>query len=150
MTQVSRYPLRKEMEERLFEVFWQVLADIKTSREAKVFFHDLLTPTERVMLVKRLGIALLLIKKYDYSQITDILKVSTGTIARIALWLKTEGSGYRKSVEKVIKREKHEEFWDKLEEVVAQIIPPRRGSNWTEERRKKYQSLRTRRDKRTL
>lgn len=150
MTQVSRYPLRADMEERLFEIFWQVLADLKTAPEIRVFLHDLLTPTERIMLAKRLGIALLLIKQYDYATIREILKVSTTTIAHVALWLKTEGSGYRAALMKIIKKEKQEAFWDSLERTLAQVIPPPTGTNWREKRHTQYQKLQARRDKRTL
>ncbi len=56
MTKVSRRYLNKELENRIIEVFLKTIVDIKTTVEAKNFIEDLLSPTERIMLVKRLAI----------------------------------------------------------------------------------------------
>lgn len=115
MAQVSKYPMNKGVKERLFELFWKTIASFKTSQEAEGFFRDLLTPTEQTVLTKRLGIAILLLKKYSYPEIVDTLKVSPTTINKIQIWLKTGGEGYKKAVEKIIKGEKLEDFKDDIE-----------------------------------
>lgn len=62
MTQVSRYPISKNVYDRCWEIFTKTLVGIRTSKDAEEIVSDLLTPTEKIMLVKRLSIALLLSK----------------------------------------------------------------------------------------
>ncbi|PJE70037.1 hypothetical protein COU97_01860, partial [Candidatus Shapirobacteria bacterium CG10_big_fil_rev_8_21_14_0_10_48_15] len=81
MAQVSRLPLSEKIYQRIFEIFFQTAAEIRTKKAAEEFFNDLLTPTERIMLAKRLSIAVLLAKGYDYRSIREILHVSPPTIA---------------------------------------------------------------------
>lgn len=149
MPQVSKYPVSKEVQERMFEIFWETIAGLENAQKASEFFHDLLTPTEKIMLAKRLAIALLLIKGYDYRSIVNTLKVSPTTIGSVRLWFQTAGSGYRKAIEKIIKSEKQEEFFEKIEEVISKFIPPPPGTDWVKERREEHASRRARRQRRT-
>jgi len=126
MTQVSKYPLNKEVEERIFEVFWQTIADLKTPWSVKKFFHDLLYPTEKVMLAKRLAIAILITKGYDYRSICQILKVTLPTVWTVNIWLKQGGEGYKMAIEKILKQEKSEEFWQKISDFVKEATDAKR------------------------
>jgi len=101
------------------------LADLKSSADVKEFLTDLLTPTEKVMLAKRLAIALMLIKSYDYSSIRSTLKVSPQTIGSVSLWLKYSGSGYRKSIERIIKKQKVATLIQNVENLLREIKPER-------------------------
>lgn len=150
MTKISRYPVRKEVGERMFEVFWKTIADLKTPSAVEEFFKELLTPTERIMLAKRLAIAILLMKKYSYEVIIDILKVSPATIGAISLWLKKEGKAFGKVTEKILSQEKQGEFWDNLEQFLSTLIPPGKGIDWSRARREQWEKLRERRRKRTI
>lgn len=126
MTKVSRRILNKELEEGIFEVFIQAVIDLKSPREVKNFIEDLLFPTEKIMLVKRLAIALLLSKGYTYDEIDRTLKVSRTTIMNVSYFLK-HGSygGYQKVVERIIKNQKREELLDKIEEILLRLSPPK-------------------------
>ena len=149
MTKVSKYLVRSEVKERMFDVFWRTIADLHTTSEVEAFFRELLTPTEQTMLAKRLAISILLMKKYSYEEIIDILKVSPVTIGNIARWLKTEGKAFQKAIARILRKEKQEEFWDNLEEFLSDIIPPSRGSNWKMARKEQFQRLKTRRFRRS-
>ncbi len=131
MTKVSKYLMAKEVQSRMFEVFWKTIADLQTSSAVEEFFNELLSPTEKIMLAKRLAISILLIKKYSYEEIIDILKVSPSTIGIIARWLKSEGKAFQKAIAKLLAQEKQGEFWDNLEQFLSEIIPPGKGVNWT-------------------
>lgn len=138
MSQVSRRVLSKDVENYIFEIFKKTLLSLKKPQDIEDFLDDLLTPTERLMLAKRLAIALCLGKGYDYQSICDALKVTPGTVASVNLWFSYKGRGYKKAIEKIIKNQKTQEFWDDIEEFVENIIPPKRGSDWSYERRKKW------------
>jgi len=129
MAQVSKYPLKKEVKERIEELLWEVIGSLRSKQETEKFFRDLLSPTEEIMLSKRLAIALMLLKNYEYRTISEILKVSTGTVGKISLWLKHEGEGYRGVLEKIIAKEKWEELWEKIDEGIRRILPPK-GRDW--------------------
>lgn len=149
MTQVSKYPLSKLVEEQMFELIWQTVADLKTKENAQKFLYDLLTPTERIMLAKRLAIALLLTKSESYVTIKRTLKVSTSTIVLISNWLKTEGEGFRMAIEKILAQQAWDDFWGNLEEKLVKVIPPPKGSDWKRIRREEHFKRVLRRQKRS-
>lgn len=142
MSQVSRRWISKEVEDRIFDIFWESLASCSTKQTVATFLEDLLTPTEKIVLAKRVSIALLLLKGYDYKSINNLLKVSDPTIWIVKLWLKTKGKGYHLILEKIIKSEQMEKFWRDLENKVQNILPPRPGSNWSEIRYKQMEKRR--------
>ena len=110
MAQVSKHPLSKAIYERIFEIFIKSIVSIKDKKEAEDFLNDFLTPTERIMLAKRLAIAVLLTKGYDYASIRKILHVSFSTVASVSVFLKYTGEGYKKVVDKLLKEEAIKDF----------------------------------------
>lgn len=150
MTQVSRRPLEKEIQERIFEVFWQTVVNVRNPRQAQDFFDDFLSPTEKIMLAKRLSIALMLLKGFDYKSIEDTLKVSSTTIKAVNLWIKHGGKGGKSLLQKIIKSEKIEEFWDKIEKTIEEILPPRSGTNWRRIRSEQFARRKEERYKRHM
>src|SRR3990167_5793031 len=78
----------------------QALVVVRTLYEAAHLLADLLSQQELNMIAKRLKIAKLLLKGMNYEEIQMSLKVSTQTIARVNLWLRESGEGYRLIVEK--------------------------------------------------
>lgn len=110
MTQVSKHPLSRTVYERIFEILFESILQIKNRKESEEFFADLLTPTEKIMLAKRISVALLLAKDYDYRAIRRILHVSPPTIAAVSASMKYTGRGYQQVVEKLLKEEKVKEI----------------------------------------
>jgi len=102
MTRVSRIPLNTKKIEALLDDFWCAVALIESKSEAKNFFFDLLTHTERKMLAKRLQVALMLLDGEDYKTIRSSLKVSDNTIAKINNWLNTGADGLTKITKRLL------------------------------------------------
>ena len=150
MTKVSKYLMSEDVEKRMYEVFWKTVADLKSPAFAEEFFNELLTPTEKIMLAKRLAISILLIKKYTYSEIVDIIKVSPVTIGSIARWLNTGGKAFRNVIAKILKQEKQDEFWDNLEQFLSELILPQKGTNWSRVRSEQWHRIREKRMRRTI
>jgi len=134
MTQISRYPVHKKVEARMFEVLRETISDLKTTEDIEDFLHDFLSPVEKIMLAKRLSIAVLLHKGYKYATISAILRVTPPTISQVSLLLKYSGRGYKKVVEKIALNEKMNAFWEKVEDMLSKI-PNAKGSDWIHERR---------------
>lgn len=148
MAQVSKYPLDDLVEKRIFEIFLQTFADLKSKEHVEKFLYDLLSPTERIMLAKRLGIAVMLTKKESYETIKKTLRVSDATIMNISNWLKTEGEGYKMVIEKILQTQAWEQLWDTVEEKLSSVIPPGKGTDWRRIRREEHFKRRLRRQKR--
>ena len=106
MPQISGRPLKPEVKERLDTVLLAAISSVSSQTDAHDLIQDLLTPTEQEMIKKRIGIAVLLEKGYDYRTIAEILKVSTTTVSKIALWLHFKGGGYRKITKRLIREER--------------------------------------------
>lgn len=105
MSQVSKYPISKNVSDRIFEIFLETFVKIKSKNEADQFITDLLSPTEKIVLAKRLAIAFLLEKGHDYRAIQHILHVSAPTIASVNN-ARTYGSeGYKNLITKILKEE---------------------------------------------
>ena len=151
MTKVSKRLLNKNLEDRIFEVFVKTIVDLKDSKDVQNFMNDLLSPVERIMLVKRLAIAILLSKGYTYETIDETLKVSHPTIMKVSLGLKYGvNNGYKKVVDNFLKHKKREESLDKIEELLLQISPPKAlGSLAYERKSKKGKELFKRKIKRS-
>ena len=130
MPQVSKYPIPQEVYNRIFEVFLKTVARLTTRAQVWNFFKEFLSPTEQIMLAKRLSIAFLLAKEYDYREISKILKVSTATIASVAISVK-RGSAYKKTVDQLLKDEQLVEWWKgALEEVAGTFAFGSKGGAW--------------------
>lgn len=142
MSQVSKRYLHKKVEERILDLFWTSFSMLSTKQKVIVFLDSLLSPTEKIMLSKRLAIALMLLKGYSHPTINERLKVSDSTIWNIKLNLDYKGKGYQKIIEQIMGKEKWEKFWQDLDNFFQEILPPRYGTDWKEARRKQWKKRR--------
>ena len=115
MTQISKRQLRKEIEQSVYDIFWDTIVRIAKREEAESFFSEFLTRTERVNFTKRLAVAILLYKNYNWRTIGDILKVSMGTISKIDS--KIDSLGFKTIFTKLEKEEKWRRFRENLSKV---------------------------------
>lgn len=121
MAQVSKIPVKKEVYEQIFGLLLRVLSEGRSEKEASTLLNDLLTPTEKIVLAKRLAVALLLAKGFAYEEIRDTLKVSRPTIATINIALKYKGEGYRSFVEQVLREQKIKKVGQKALDLILGI-----------------------------
>lgn len=140
MAQVSRRTLGKKVEERILDLFWTSFSKMSKKGDMILFLEDLLTSTEKVMLSKRLSIAFLLVKGYDYRSICNLLKVSSPTVWAVNLNLKHTGLGYKKAIENIINKESWNNFWQSVNDFMEDALPPRHGTDWKEVRRKQWEN----------
>ena len=141
MTQVSKRQLNSGVQKRIYEIFVDILKEVQTSSEVQSLLEDFLTPTERVMLPKRLCIAYLLLKQYNQRAIASYLKVSFTTINRVSTALKTGGQGYTLMLTRLQKREKIDVILKQIEEGIVSMLasfggPSRVWKNLRNEQRK--------------
>lgn len=123
MSQVSKRILPKQVQERLFQNFWELFADIKKPRDVQTFLEDFLSPTEKVMLTKRMAIVILLSKGHDHRSISSMLKVSTSTVAKIALFLKIKSPGFQLLIRKYLQKQSFKKMVEELERYFYRFQP---------------------------
>jgi uncharacterized protein YerC len=114
--QVSKQKVNKILEKQLQQMWYQMVADIKTPQEAEVIFSNLLSGTELTTVIKRLATGYWLTKKRSYEVIRDNLKVSSASIATIQKDLKNPG--WQLAIKKILA----EEWATKWEEKIRKLI----------------------------
>ena len=126
MAQVSRRPLSKQIELQMHSALRRALAGIKTEEGIGYFLDDLLTPTEKMMLGKRLAIAILLDKGYDQRTIHSIMSVSVTTVNSVNYWYKHQGRGYRAVINKLKTDSDWEDIKHEIEKSLKEFFSTRR------------------------
>lgn len=115
MTKISRLPLRKDVWDRVLDLFVSTLADQKDKKKLANFFDDFFSPTEKIMFAKRLAAAVLLAKEHNYQIIHEILRISPPTIAKLSLKIKYGGKGLNPVIEDIFKKEASQIVWKEIE-----------------------------------
>lgn len=137
MPQISKIKLNSEIEDRIFSLLWKSLSRLEDSDESAEFMSDLLTETERLMVAKRLSIAILVYRGNSPSEIREVLNVSFSTIGSVSGWVKNSTEKTKQILEEVSNQKDWEALNDKLEEIFDKI-PPRRNSDWSKAGKEKW------------
>lgn len=138
MPQVSKRYLNKNISDKIFSLFVSSIVLCNSKDEASALIKDLFTPTEKVMLSKRFSIAYMLIKGYDYDSIVDVLKVSRTTIGSVALWLKKEGNGIRKIIDKIKAHESVKNILVEIQNTIEEMFASAPGKNWSQSKKEAW------------
>ena len=130
MAQVSRRKLNPKVWDQIYRIFLKAIKKTARGKETQLLINFLLTETEKIVLTKRLAIALLLEKGLDYDQIKSALKVSQGTIASVKIRLGVFPE-YKKLINDILNREELEdELWELAEVLGRTFAFGKGGSFW--------------------
>ena len=102
-------------------MFLGVLAEMKSPEEIEMVLQDLLTETERAVVLKRLGIAIYLDKGRNYEDIKNNIKVSSATIAMIAESL--GNPGFQEIIRRIKADQWAKETSGKIVKGIRKILP---------------------------
>jgi len=80
------------------DILYTAAGTIHGREATKAFLKDLLTPSERIMLGRRIWIARLLLQGESQAEIGRKLKVGPNTIWRVERWLDDQMPGYEKAI----------------------------------------------------
>lgn len=117
MTKVSRIPLKKETWDKVFGLFIDTLTNITDGDKLRSFVNDFFSPSERIMLSKRLAAAVLLAKGHSYESVRNKLKLSPPTIAKISSKVKYEGKGLNLVLGEVFKKQAKFVFTEEIKDI---------------------------------
>ncbi|KKR39372.1 hypothetical protein A2210_01020 [Candidatus Woesebacteria bacterium RIFOXYA1_FULL_40_18] len=124
MSRISKHPNEEIVENKLYDIFINSIKNINQTEDVVSFLNDLLSPQEKVMLAKRIGVAYLLLQgKYTYDEIKKALRVSLGTIAKIHAVLALQGEGFRKTLQKIIFKKNVKNSLSELLEILTPLPP---------------------------
>lgn len=116
--QISKLKLEKKFEEKMYDIFFQTIADLKDAKQTESFLKDFLTKTELTTLAKRLMIANFLEIGKSYEYIKNNVKVSSATIANVDKMMSTGSKGFTIALKNIAA----EEWADKTAQKVSKII----------------------------
>lgn len=138
MSRISKHPQEEIVEDKISKIFIDSIKNVNQTEDVVSFLKDLLSPQERIMLAKRIGIAYLLLQgKYTYDEIGKALRVSPGTIAKVRAVMALQGTGFRKVLGKIILKKEVKNSLSELLEILTPLPP--KGVNrgeWYRKRRK--------------
>ena len=63
MTRISRYKLKERVYEKMFQLLFEVMTSSREKHEFNKLLKDILSPTERIMIAKRVVLLYLLLQK---------------------------------------------------------------------------------------
>ena len=128
MPKVSKNLLPAETRKEIMDALIRTLTKIDNDRLLARFLDDLLTTTEKLMLGKRLMVAVLLQKGYSYGAVCRVLKMSKTTVHIIQRDLFRSGEGYKKIFDLFFRESKGQRVLDAIERFLDSITLPVKGS----------------------
>lgn len=93
------------------DTLYTAASAVKGRDKMKLFLRDLLTPSERIMLGRRIIIARMLLAGQGYDDIVRRMKVGKTTIARVDRWLSDQMPGYENAI-KGMEKEFDRRAWE--------------------------------------
>jgi uncharacterized protein YerC len=130
MPQISLRKMNPEIEKRTLDVFVAVLLNSRASLNPSSFIDLFLTPTEKIMLAKRVAIAILIKRGYSYDLIKSCLKVSQSTISGIVNQLKISPPKDQIAIDKAILSRDIQKVLSDFEYGLGSLLPPK-GGDWS-------------------
>lgn len=132
----------EEQLSRIFNLFFDLIVRVGNKKQADQILSELITPTEKVMMAKRIACYYLIYKKIPNAQIGETLKLSISTIIHYryvfenAIQIKQFLS--KRLTDGVIK--------NILKDFFVEIIygMPRKGSDWSRDKKIYYRHKRER------
>lgn len=87
MARISKHHLRETVMNKTNSLFYEIFHSLNSEVDFFEIVNEILSPTEQIMISKRIVLMYLLIKNIEYDIISDTLKISQSTIAKFSLLL---------------------------------------------------------------
>lgn len=132
MVNISKRKLDEYVFDKLLAILYEIFTMSRKEPDFKSFFESIFSYSERVMLIKRIGIIYLLIKNIKNYEICKTLKISTATLNKYVLVLDKNVESY-KYFKKIINLER---IKSNIEELINTLYGPGTpGVDWSEARK---------------
>jgi len=134
MTRISKYKVEDKVLNKLYFLMFEIISNMDEEERFTGIMNELLSPTEKIMIAKRVAIIYLLMKNIDYLMISEVLKVSSRTIAKFHS-ITSEGKEIKNILEGLVENEKIKDFFEEL----FFREPGTYGTNWKSAWKQKYE-----------
>jgi len=142
MVHLSKKTIDKNKLAKLYRILFEITSVADDENEYIEIIKDIISPSEQIMIAKRIAIIFLLIKNIEFQNICQVLKVSSSTVSKFSL-LKEKESPIIKNLQGFIIKD---EFYDFFLDFLNTLFPPGKyGVNWKDawERKKESQRRKT-------
>lgn len=129
MPRVSRRTIDRELQDELEDQLSFIISSLTDKNEISVFLNEFFTREEKIMFGKRIVLYEMLIKGMEGKDICAALSMSNETIRSYKQLYLTKPSIFQKTVERLIKREKNKELWNKIDKILAPLDLAMRARN---------------------
>lgn len=110
------------------EEFITTISKLNGRKEIQGFLQELLTPTERIMLAKRLAAILMIKKGYRFTAVERALKLSPSSVIRF--WKLTKERPLTFIFKEMRRKEASRKFWEELDSLIRLGLPPLGRGRW--------------------
>lgn len=108
MPHLSKRILDPKVKKDILNSLTNVVKDLNDSDDVEKFLSSVLSDTEKMMIAKRVTAAFLLRHNIESEKIQDLLKLTSGTIFRLKLWIQTHQEGFNVLFNKLEKEKRFE------------------------------------------
>ncbi len=99
MAKIKIHEVDQRERAQMMNDFFDMVSEMKTRKDVANFFKDMLTPSETLMLTRRIEIAKMLLVGFSYADIKKKLRAGDNTINYVNKWLFTGFGGYLKELQ---------------------------------------------------
>ena len=137
MAQVSKRKLDENKLKKIFDLFFDLIVEIKNRKQGEMLLNEILTPTEQIMVAKRVAAFYLFTKEIKPNKIAEILKVSRSTVFYYKYLFDNS-----QSIKGFLSKRAN---FDKVKRILKDVFVdlyyggPKKGSNWSQQK-KTYES----------
>lgn len=117
MPQVSKFIIRPEVWDIIFNMFLDSFLFAKDKDKLSAYVQSIFTPTERIMFAKRFAACILLSKGHEYRSVARILRMSLTTISKMNFKIKYEGEGLMPIIEDTLRKQAKTVFKEEIKDL---------------------------------
>jgi len=120
MVNLSRRKIDERVLNKLFYILFHLLSKRTNKEDFMSVFVAFLSYSERIMMVKRIGVVYLLIKKIQKDRIQQVLSITRSTINKYELLMEND-TNVQAFVKKVANKDN---FSSVIDEIISFLYPP--------------------------
>lgn len=101
MSKVKAYSIDRKEKQRIINDLFEIFVELKTKDEVFAFLLGLFTPSEVVMIARRIQVVKMIIDGFNYDEIRMKLKVSNQTVTKMEHWLRGDDTKTELIIKKI-------------------------------------------------
>jgi len=114
MVHLSRFPVDSQKLNKIFTLLFEIISYPDDKEEFTKLIKNIISPSEQIMIAKRIAIIYLLIKGVENTEISEYLKVSSATVAKFNLLFYEKESALIPVISDLLRKEKVSNFLDNV------------------------------------